>query len=33
MKVVQNIETVEIAVNKDELLHDKWLSFQLLQRS
>lgn len=32
MKVVKNIETVEITVNKDELLHDKWLSFQLLSK-
>lgn len=32
MKVVQNIETVEIIVNKDELLNDKWLSFQLLSK-
>ncbi len=32
MKTVQNVETVNIKVSKNDLLNDKWLSFQLLSK-
>lgn len=32
MKTVQSVENVTITVTKDELLNDKWLSFQLLSK-
>ena len=32
MKTVQSVENVTITVAKDELLNDKWLSFQLLSK-
>lgn len=32
MRTVTNIEKVTVNVTKDELLNDKWLSFQLLSK-
>lgn len=32
MRTVQNVETVNIKVSKNDLLNDKWLSFQLLSK-
>lgn len=32
MKTVQSVETVKVKVSKNELLNDKWLSFQLLSK-
>lgn len=32
MKTVQSVEAVAIKVGKQELLKDKWLSFQLLSK-
>ena len=32
MKTVQSVENITITVTKDELLNDKWLSFQLLSK-
>lgn len=32
MKTVQNIETAVVKVTGEELLNDKWLSFQLLSK-
>lgn len=32
MKTVQSIETIKVKVSKDELLNDKFISFQLLSK-
>lgn len=32
MRTVQNIDNVTIKVSKDELINEKWLTFQLLSR-
>lgn len=32
MRTVQNTETINIKVNKSELLEGKWLNFQLLSK-
>lgn len=32
MKTVQSVESVTVTVTKDELLNDKWLSFQLFSK-
>ena len=32
MRTVQNVETVNIKVSKNDLLNDKWLSCQLLSK-
>lgn len=32
MKTVQDIETVKVKLNKDEVLNNEWISFQLLSK-
>lgn len=32
MKTVQNIDNITVKVNKEELINEKWLAFQLLSK-
>ena len=32
MKTVQNIDNITVKVSKEELINEKWLTFQLLSK-